>query len=555
MKDWISNKTTQESLGILRDLSSVCADLGGPLSKTIYAMVEAGDYLGLVNFELDYKACMEMNFTIPDVRMARQILAFYSKNEWLDVGIDRDLAAMKRFKEAEVQCLETNRRIKDFAFRPNSQGSDVHRVLHVMTRKIADILGVAPNLDTLSCAFGPGGNTNVLSALACPRAKLSAPLECSADLSPTVGEILSEFPMWVAHHAFLEDEESWFNNVTVVPGKLMFVPKNAKTNRSIVIEPLINSIVQKGYGSYIRDRLCDAGLNLRDTQSWNQTLAFRGSNSGLLATIDLSMASDCLATEVVHLLLPYEWAEKLSACRTSEVSYQGTLTKLNKFSSMGNGFTFELETLIFWCLATSVCNVLRLPLDEVSTFGDDIIVPVDAVPLLTQMLSFIGFTVNSSKSFSEGPFRESCGADFYLGFDIRPFYSKTRISERVLYTMHNWFIRNGEIELAASVRQRCNPDLALYGPDGYGDGHLIGSYQLRTNRESRKKGWCGGYFESYCLNPKSFKKPLPGDAVLPTYSVYVRSGADSPTDPNVVRGSVGYSKISIYTLRQGIFLS
>jgi len=339
----------------------------------------------------------------------------------------------------------------------------------------------------------------------------------------------------------------------------MFVPKNAKTDRSIVVEPLLNSFFQKGVGSYIRSRLLKrSGVDLKD-QTLNQRLACKGSIDGSLATVDLSMASDCLSVELVRELLPVDWTLFLERLRTGTAEFVNEhgdkeIIRLEKFSSMGNGFTFELESLIFYSLAKAVCIHLGLPSDEVSVFGDDIIIPTLAFSCLRDTLLTAGFSINVEKSFSDGPFRESCGSDFVSGFDIRPFYAKKRINEAQLYLMHNFFFRNGEFELARLVRSMCNPTLMLTGPDGYGDGHLIGDYNLRVNRSHRRSGWAGGYFDTYSLEPAEFKKPQIGDSVLPVYSVYTRSGSDSPTNPNAVRGSKGYAKMSIYTLRSGIIL-
>jgi len=119
--------------------------------------------------------------------------------------------------------------------------------------------------------------------------------------------------------------------------------------------------------------------------------------------------------------------------------------------------------------------------------------------------------------------------------------------------MHNWMMRNGEYELARFVHTLTHPHYRLYGPDGYGDGHLIGTYNLRTTRNSRRSQWDGGFFETYALKPTFFSKEVRGDYVFPTYSVYTRSGKLSPTDPNAVRGSRGYAKLSIYTLSNSVF--
>jgi len=559
---WIREKNTRESLDILGQLSESCYDLGtkGPLTSEIIFLVRSKDYRALVDYEISYPDSGTYA-SVRELIVARQILAFFQKLEFLDVGYDRELEASKSFVAAEKRCIETNRRFK-FG---SADTADVAPILFLAQRKISQILGPLPRLGDLTPQFGPGANTNVKSGRACPRAKLSAALACSTNFTPVAAEFLEETPHWVALHATGESTESFTVDIEVTPGKVSFVPKNAKTHRSIVIEPILNSFFQKGFGSYIRDRLSAFGVNLRD-QSLNQSLAFQGSIDGHLATMDLSSASDTIASGFVASMLPVDWWDRLNSIRTAEVNLptalhdllrpttvNNTPYRLEKFSSMGNGFTFELESLLFYSLAWAVCVHTGVDTKEVNVYGDDIIVPATAYESLERVLDYCGFSVNRKKSFSSGPFRESCGADFLSGFDIRPFYPKTRISERTLFTMHNWFVRHHEPELAYEVARLCDPRYTIYGPDGYGDGHLIGTHNLRVNRKLKRDGWAGGYFDTYVLKEKRFSNPLPGDAILPVYSVYTRSGSTSPTDPDVVRGSRGYAKISVYTLSGSIF--
>jgi hypothetical protein len=99
---------------------------------------------------------------------------------------------------------------------------------------------------------------------------------------------------------------------------------------------------------------------------------------------------------------------------------------LEKFSSMGNGFTFELETLIFLCLILAVDETgQKLESGRnVFTYGDDIICPTEYSEAVISALKFSGFSLNMKKSFVSGPFRESCGGDFFGGVDVRPFFLK-----------------------------------------------------------------------------------------------------------------------------------
>jgi hypothetical protein len=197
-------------------------------------------------------------------------------------------------------------------------------------------------------------------------------------------------------HASHEELGRLMVDVAIVPGKLQFVPKNAKTYRSIVVEPILNTFAQKGVGTYLKGRLALSGVKTDDQQR-NQRLARQGSISGSLATIDLSMASDTISKELVANLLPLDWFTFLSQFRTGSVEYQGQVLNLEKFSSMGNAFTFELETLIFYALAWSTCDYLNLPTGWTAAYGDDLVVPTEAVSLLSWVLNMCGFSVNTEK--------------------------------------------------------------------------------------------------------------------------------------------------------------
>jgi hypothetical protein len=315
---------------------------------------------------------------------------------------------------------------------------------------------------------------------------------------------------------------------------------------------VLNALGQNGIGSYMKKRLGLFGVNLRD-QSVNQRLAFQGSVDGSLATIDLSSASDTVAYALVMSLLPWPWFLFLETFRSETVRYKGAALNLEKFSSMGNAYTFELESLIFWALTASVRDYLDIE-GPISIFGDDIICPVGCVPLLQETLTWCGFSINMDKSFWTGCFRESCGADWYNGFDVRPWYLKKEISDRSLFTAHNFFMRKGEIELAKAALSFTQRKHRVWGPDGMGDGHLLGSFQGKLPRRYRAKQWAGVYFKSWkgvpCVNKTRERQT---DSLLPSYSVEARTGEASSTNPYTVRGTKRYKKTSLYTTRQGIF--
>lgn len=545
------------SLSLIRDLSQECAALGGPMSKSLNDLIQKGAWREVSDFKFDYVTLDESQTT--DVLYARQIKALIEKSEWLEMGYERRREAELKFIAAEHDCLTTNTRL--WSERPKW---DVGGVLYTAQRIIASILGPVPSYEDLSFVFGPGASTNVVGRVASFRTKLAAPMQCSQGLLESVGDFLAEFPLWCDAVAVAHSEESVTVPVQIQPARLSFVAKTSKTDRAICVEPSLNALGQKGVGTYMKRRLSLFGVDLRN-QKVNQDLALRGSIDGSLATVDLSSASDTVSYSLVMSLLPSDWFSLLDRFRSERVEYQGVTIELEKFSSMGNAYTFELESLIFYALSLAVCDSLDLvgePIFEkgrlkkrswpISVYGDDIIVPVGAIDLLYETLRWCGFTVNTEKSFHTGGFRESCGADWFFGMDVRPWYLKKEVSERLLFVAHNFFMRRGERSLAKIVLSHTVKKFRLWGPDGYGDGHLIGTYTLRV---PKGQGWDGGYFRSWKGVKLRHAKSYQTDILIPSYTVMGRMGVDSATDPYVVRGTKRYRTTSIYTTRRGIFRS
>lgn len=206
---------------------------------------------------------------------------------------------------------------------------------------------------------------------------------------------------------------------------LFTVPKSTEIDRVAAKEPEGNMVMQRIVGNYLRSRLRRVGVNLND-QTVNQRLAHRGVVDGL-ATIDLSSASDSITTQLVISLLPFEWYSLLDDLRVkTTVLPNGTSHQLEMFSSMGNGFTFELESLLFYAIAKAVCWVSGIR-GRVAVYGDDIIIPVQAAPRLKRVFAWFGFVLNEKKSFWRGPFRESCGKHYYNSVDVTPFFLRKRV--------------------------------------------------------------------------------------------------------------------------------
>lgn len=242
------------------------------------------------------------------------------------------------------------------------------------------------------------------------------------------------------------------NTLELVDSSVMFtVPKSSEIDRVACKEPEVNMFLQRGIGCYFRDRLKRiARIDLRD-QTPNQMYAYEGSTSRGrdLSTLDLSSASDSISESLVVELLPPAWFLLCNKVRVkSTILPDGTVHQLNMFSSMGNGFTFELESLLFYAIARAVSNLLRNP-ELVSVYGDDLIVGTDVAPFLQRVLAWFGFKLNSKKSFWKGKFRESCGAHWYSGHDVTPFYLRKSMSHQTelinqLNLLRGWLCYKGD---------------------------------------------------------------------------------------------------------------
>jgi len=541
--DYLTRFPKKTSLLIYRDIIQECVRLSkdGLHCKALQALFEKGLIREICEYSFNYNDCESSDDEhVNDFLYGRQIQALFTKDENLKIpGVNPKQNCLDAFIKTERHCMVMNYHF----FHQSPHLKRFEPILYRAQRIISTVLGKAPSFSDLNYSFGPGVNTSTKVDDANARIKLSSSLECSANLFERVWEFLNEFPHWGDAHLY---------GVAIALARFGTVAKNWKTLRTIIIETILNGFGQKAIGSEIRSKLKAFGINLRD-QTRNQKLAYIGSVTGKFATIDLSNASNTICYGLVLSLLPPEWFSLLELFRADEVTMEdGTSHKLQLFSSMGNGYTFELESLIFYAIAVAVQKHHGVK-GEISVYGDDIIVPSELYEPLSEVLSAVGFTINSDKSFASGPFRESCGADYLFGIDIRPFYVKEALTVRNLFTMHNWFMRRFEFSLASIVMRHIPEHVKLFGPDGYGDGHLIGNYQIRQGRRLKRDGCEGGFFDTYTLIGRKNRKAYPNDWVYPVYSVYVRSGRDSPTEPDIIRGTRGFEKVSIYTLADTIF--
>lgn len=407
-----SSFTDEAILGFLSSLNS-------PRSLAVWLLYESGDHQQLVDLDVNpfhYNSAVGFR----DAYLATELL---SKSNFLKLDVNRKTAALLKFEKYEDQCKATNSRFLDLGLDPLFKGANVW-LLNCTTRKIAEILGEFCGKEFFEEAnWGPGVTTFLKGEHVSGTNKFHSENGITRDLYALVGPLFAEaYPLW-AKHLNRETDEKGFrfeSGNTVVT-----VPKNAKTDRVIAIEPGVNLWFQKAAGSMIRKRIRRFGVNL-NTQEVNQQLARDGSIKDHLATVDFSSASDSISRLVVRELLPPIWYDVLSCCRSPVGIEAGKIRQWQKFSSMGNGFTFELESLIFLCAAEAVKEYLQAE-GRIYVHGDDVILPAACVEVFSAFSAFLGFTVNKEKTHVNSPFRESCGAHYFAGVNCKPVYLKERL--------------------------------------------------------------------------------------------------------------------------------
>jgi len=330
---------------------------------------------------------------------------------------ERRTKAINKWLECEVRNMDTSVRLmhadgtEDILFLQDGTfpvGCD--EVLDLAGYFIRQTIGNAIPWSELKGSFSGGASTKVRRGPGAIARKYQQ------------GSNITEAAIWPFLRLTISDV--WApREFDLVEGNVMFtVPKNSSIDRCAAKEPEYNMYAQKAVGDYIRRKLKRVGINLND-QTRNQRLAKEGSATGNLATIDLSSASDSITRQLVLRLVPDEWFHLMDALRSPVTMIDGVAHDNVMFSSMGNGYTFELESLIFWALTRAVCRILRIK-GSISVYGDDIICPSEACEALVSALDFCGFKVNTKKSFWSGGFRESCGKHWFNGRDVTPFYVK-----------------------------------------------------------------------------------------------------------------------------------
>lgn len=220
--------------------------------------------------------------------------------------------------------------------------------------------------------------------------------------------------------------------------RLTTVPKTFSSARTIAPEECLRQAIAHRMFTLRQREL--PGIDLTD-QSINQCFAKEGSVTGKWCTIDLSHASDDVTWVLVQEIYRYApyYLKYLSNIRPRYILVDNKNYVLQSFATMGNSMTFLVESEVFWLITTAAVHYAQrcgIECDDtVVVYGDDIICASEAYAFVVAFLEKMGFSINSKKSFFEGPFRESCGKDYLNGVDV----SSPYFPRRSLKTMLDWY--------------------------------------------------------------------------------------------------------------------
>lgn len=481
---------------------SLMEGLACPRSLTVAILMRHGDWVQLSELRTDPHQYEDSE----SYWAASAATDFLRKFSGLPTGIDTEKVAITKWYEAEKACFVTNHRLAPYLDGSLWESADprLTEFIGKVRKEVRLLIGNCPP-DLLQGKFGPGATLSDPSRFTTVNDKMSSVPTLTHNawnhLIPWIGT------EWGRASAALCGKLDW------VRGNHFFtVPKDATTDRACAKEPSINGFYQAACGKVMKRRLSRGGINLKDGKRIHAQAARESSIDGSRCTLDLSQASDTIATTLVKLLLPNSWWDLLDSLRSPYTFIEGKWVRLEKFSSMGNGFTFELETVLFCAISRAAA---KQP-DVVLTYGDDIIVASEDIDEVIAALRWFGFTPNKRKTFTSGNFRESCGGDFFNGIAVRPHFLKDDLNEPQDYiSLANGLRRLALQEPGASdrwcrVRRAwfvCLDNIPkhirdLRGPEALGDLVIHDIEEKWQQRWRHSIGWVK------CYRPARFRKVI-----------------------------------------------
>lgn len=452
-------------------LSNVVAHPDWHYAKPLYHHINHGEF-GLA---LAYsKSLLTQTYENSDEHFrAMACAAFVKKYPHVENTIVADQNAFRKFLRGERRNRHLNHLLRRRRVFHNSGtlkeleglGLDPNPHIEVMRQYIRRVIGDEPKFAggvLTNGRWGPGANVGVNGRFTNFARKLLADKwTCTPSALPYALTMAKRLPMFWEVLGFTKDygdkrtpvlcvdpegfESAFMARIVLVDyNGISYAEKDSDCSRTIAKEPLMNQLVQLSTDHEMKVMLRRVGLDLRDQQP-NQDKARKGSLDvpNPYCTADLKNASGSIYTELVRELVPPAWFKYLNDVRSPSWRAVGVrgIHRYEGFVSMGNGFCFPLETLIFASICFA-CHSYTGTAPDFRVYGDDIIIRQNESGILQELLRYFGFELNADKSFFFGQFRESCGADWHGGKPVRPVYIHERLdslSERI--RLHNALVR------------------------------------------------------------------------------------------------------------------
>ena len=396
----------------------------------------------------EYKATYQMSSLFKRFRFENDL---FSDDELTDKAISAFQDTQSRLANLDLDSLDTvskeilNRAASYIAFVLGEYNDEVHRNL---------------------CRFGRKASVGIPARLACEAARWELPISGSPEQIAWFDSEMSLVPCvqnyWQRQLESDPSEKKRSIYRATSSLALTLVPKTFKSLRSIMPNTTIGTYMSYGLGEMIRKGLKREGYDIRSLQMRHRYLAQSGSIHKLYTTADLSSASDSISVALVKRLFPPDWFDILSQSRIGKVALpDGTCVESQTFCTMGIGYTFPLQTLVFLALLKAIesCFWASNNRRTISVYGDDLIYSSRMHWYVSHYLPKFGFILNVEKTFSEGHFRESCGGDYFHGVDVRPFQPRSgpanvgsKSYEAILYKLVNTLLaRWSEYEIGGTL--------------------------------------------------------------------------------------------------------
>jgi hypothetical protein len=390
--------------------------------------------------------------TIDEFKKRRQLLDLFKKHTFTqDVYTPAEV-----LKSSEEKFFANQERLNALTI---DWSDPFIREIKMLARGHNDaILGEYIHQDVLRrCTFGKKSSVGIPKRQACEGARWEAPITGSADQLTWFHQLYSRWhrPGYEYYRARAVSRQAPLDR-EVDCLEALLVNKTWKSKRMIMPNTTVGTLWSSGVGVLLEDNLRKAGYDIRALQPVHGELARFGSITGTLVTADQSLASDNITCDLISGLFSRKWASAFFFGRIASLRLGDRRIETKTFSTMGIGFTFPLQTLVFLSLLLAIRDKLGLGDSAVvSVYGDDLIYDERMHSTVVDVFPKFGLVINADKTFSTGYFRESCGQDYYRGVDVRPWHlaepedeisAGRRADEAFLYKAANGLARRWRIE-------------------------------------------------------------------------------------------------------------